>query len=158
MVCQSDMTALLGEAYLFNSTVQVMSAIPQSSQAILTALYRDTAEYGNTALLGTLTGLPKPVPGVYYKSIVVRQGKKLTLVLLYSNTEVKFPIEGRQQDRGGVDFELVIRKATENTGALCSYRAERSRRSYKKIYIYIYISRRFVPSNTSPQKSRVALR
>ena len=96
MVCQSDMTALLGEAYLFNSTVQVMSAIPQSSQAILTALYRDTAEYGNTALLGTLTGLPKPVPGVYYKSIVVRQGKKLTLVLLYSNTEVKFPIEGRQ--------------------------------------------------------------
>ena len=29
-----------------------MSAIPQSRQAILTALYRGTALYGDTALLG----------------------------------------------------------------------------------------------------------
>ena len=39
MVRQSNMTALLGET-LF---IRFMSAIPQSRQASLTALYRDTA-------------------------------------------------------------------------------------------------------------------
>ena len=33
-------------------SLQVMSAIPQLRQAILTALYRDTALSGDTALLG----------------------------------------------------------------------------------------------------------
>ena len=42
-VCQSNVTALLGEAAIFDSTVQVMSAFHQSCQVILTALYRDIA-------------------------------------------------------------------------------------------------------------------
>ena len=47
VVCQSNMTALSGEAALF-----VMSAVRQSRQAMLTASYRDTALYGDAALLG----------------------------------------------------------------------------------------------------------
>ena len=41
---EGNMTALLGEAILFDtSTVQVMSAVPRSRQAVSTALYRDGA-------------------------------------------------------------------------------------------------------------------
>ena len=39
-MCQSNVTALLGEAH---SLIQAASAIPQSRRAILTALYGDTA-------------------------------------------------------------------------------------------------------------------
>ena len=40
---ESNMTALLGEAVLLIPGYEYFSAIPQSRQAMLTALYRDTA-------------------------------------------------------------------------------------------------------------------
>ena len=40
---ESTVTALLGEAALFTPCYEYCSAIPQSRQAILTALYRDSA-------------------------------------------------------------------------------------------------------------------
>ena len=50
VVCQSTYDRLIGAGRLLS--FRVMSAIPQSCQAILTALYRDPALYQDTALLG----------------------------------------------------------------------------------------------------------
>ena len=50
VVCQSSMAAVLGARR--PCSFQVMGAVPQSRLAILTALYRNTALYRDTASLG----------------------------------------------------------------------------------------------------------